>query len=141
LDSASNRNEYQKYFLGGKGSRCVRLTLPHSFADCYKIREPQPPVTLRTCIVVAVHYSCFTLPTMQYFCNVTDSQFHTSVAAKSRSSFVPQLHPVLPFTNADNCPTIYCQLMHLLAECKIHEYLDPSGSSCFPKCRIISYKI
>jgi hypothetical protein len=26
VDSASNRNEYQEYFLGGKGSRCVGLT-------------------------------------------------------------------------------------------------------------------
>jgi len=26
VDSASNRNEYQVYFLGRKGSRCVRLT-------------------------------------------------------------------------------------------------------------------
>ena len=26
FDSASNRNEYQEHFLGGKGGRCVRLT-------------------------------------------------------------------------------------------------------------------
>jgi hypothetical protein len=26
LDSASNRNEYQEYFLGGKRGRCVGLT-------------------------------------------------------------------------------------------------------------------
>jgi hypothetical protein len=33
VDSASNRNEYQEYFLGGKGGRCVRLTnLPLSRA-------------------------------------------------------------------------------------------------------------
>ena len=31
VDSASNRNEYQEYFLGGKGGRCVGLTtLPFS---------------------------------------------------------------------------------------------------------------
>jgi hypothetical protein len=29
VDSASNRNEYQQYFLGGKGGRCVRLTTYH----------------------------------------------------------------------------------------------------------------
>ena len=29
VDSASNRNEYQVYFLGVKGSRCVRLTTYH----------------------------------------------------------------------------------------------------------------
>jgi len=33
VDSTSNRNEYQAYFLGGKGCRCVRLTtLPPSWA-------------------------------------------------------------------------------------------------------------
>jgi len=26
VDAASNRNEYQEYFLGVKGGRCVRLT-------------------------------------------------------------------------------------------------------------------
>ena len=25
VDSASDRNEFQEYFLGGKGGRCVRL--------------------------------------------------------------------------------------------------------------------
>jgi len=35
VDSASNRNEYQEYFLGGKGGLCVGLTtLSHSCADC-----------------------------------------------------------------------------------------------------------
>ena len=29
VDSASNRNEYQEYFLGGKGGRCVRLATYH----------------------------------------------------------------------------------------------------------------
>jgi len=33
VDSASNRNEHQEYFLGGKGGRCVRpITLPPSCA-------------------------------------------------------------------------------------------------------------
>ena len=48
VDSASNRNEYQEYFLGGKGGRCVGPTnLPPSCADCLEIWEPQPPGTLR----------------------------------------------------------------------------------------------
>ena len=29
VDTASNRNEYQEYFLGGKGGRCIRLTACH----------------------------------------------------------------------------------------------------------------
>jgi hypothetical protein len=36
-DSVSNRNQYQEYFLGGKGGRRVGLTtLPPSYADCLK---------------------------------------------------------------------------------------------------------
>jgi hypothetical protein len=56
VDSAVNRNEYQKYFLGGggKGSRCTGLTtLPPSCADCLEIWEPQPPGTLRACNGIA----------------------------------------------------------------------------------------
>ena len=46
----SNRNEYQEYFLGGKGGRCVGLTtLPPSCADCLEIREFHPPGILRAC--------------------------------------------------------------------------------------------
>ena len=51
VDSASNKNEYQEYFLeGGKGGRYVGLTtLPPSRTDCLEIWEPQTPGTLRTC--------------------------------------------------------------------------------------------
>jgi len=50
VDSASNRNEYQEYFLGGRSGRCVGLTtLPPSCADCLKIWQPQPPGTLKAC--------------------------------------------------------------------------------------------
>jgi len=50
VDSASNRNEYQAYFLRGKPGRCVGLkTLPPSCADCLEIWEPQPLGTLRAC--------------------------------------------------------------------------------------------
>ena len=50
IDSASNSNEYQEYFLGVKGGRCVRLTtLAPSCADYLEIREPEPTVTLRAC--------------------------------------------------------------------------------------------
>ena len=46
-DSASNRNEYQEYFLGGKGIGLT--TLPPSCADCLEIWESEPPGTLRAC--------------------------------------------------------------------------------------------
>jgi len=43
VDSASNRNEYQEYFLGSKGGRCVGLTtLPPALANCHEIWEPEP---------------------------------------------------------------------------------------------------
>ena len=50
VDSASNGNKYQEYFLGGKGGRCIGLTtLPPSRGDCFEIWEPQHSGTLRTC--------------------------------------------------------------------------------------------
>jgi hypothetical protein len=40
VDSATNRNEYQQYFLGDKGGRCIGLlTLPPSCADFVEIWE------------------------------------------------------------------------------------------------------
>jgi len=55
----TNRNEYQEYFLGGKGGRWVVLTiLPLSCADCLEIWEPQPPGTLRVC--PGLYRDCFT---------------------------------------------------------------------------------
>ena len=39
--SACNRNEYQEYFLGDKGGRCVGLTkIPPSCTDCLEILVP-----------------------------------------------------------------------------------------------------
>ena len=53
IDSASNRNEYQEYFLGGKDGQCIGLTtLPLSCADCQDIREPQAHGTF--CITFAL---------------------------------------------------------------------------------------
>ena len=48
LYSASNRNEYQEYLLGGgKDGLYVEVTtIPHSCADCLKVWEHQPPGTL-----------------------------------------------------------------------------------------------
>jgi hypothetical protein len=49
VDSASNRNKYQVYFLGVKGGRFVRLTLPQSCAVVMKsgnlnFLEPSGPL-------------------------------------------------------------------------------------------------
>jgi hypothetical protein len=58
VDSASNRNEYQVYFRGGKGGQCVRLTtLPPSCAVVMKsgnlnILEPSGP--LQVCNGIAL---------------------------------------------------------------------------------------
>ena len=50
FDSASNRSEYQEYFLGGKGGWRVGLTtLPRSCAECLEIWESEPLGTLRAC--------------------------------------------------------------------------------------------
>jgi len=50
VDSTSNRNEYQEYFLGGKGGRCIGPTiLPPSCADCLEIWASQIPGNLRAC--------------------------------------------------------------------------------------------
>ena len=50
FDSASNRNEYQEYFLGSKGGQLVGpTTILPSCADCLEIREPQPPGTSWDC--------------------------------------------------------------------------------------------
>jgi hypothetical protein len=39
---------------GGKGGRCVQLTLAPSCADCNEIWEPPPPETLRACTGIAL---------------------------------------------------------------------------------------
>jgi hypothetical protein len=50
VELACNRNEYQEYFLGGKGGWCVGLTtLPPSCAECLEIWEPQSSGTLWSC--------------------------------------------------------------------------------------------
>jgi hypothetical protein len=58
VDSDSNRNEYQEYFLGDKGGRCAGLTtLPPSRADCLEIWETQLLGSLRAC---PVYRDCLT---------------------------------------------------------------------------------
>ena len=49
LTQLVTENEYQEYFLGDKGGRCVVLTvLQPSCADCQKMWAPQPPGNLWT---------------------------------------------------------------------------------------------
>jgi hypothetical protein len=45
VDSASNRNKYQDYFMRDKGGRCIGLT-----TDGLEILESQTPRTLRVCL-------------------------------------------------------------------------------------------
>jgi len=65
VDSASNRNEYQEYFLGGKGGRCVGMTtLPPSCAVVLKsgslnLLEPSGPVQASNGIALPLPY-CLT---------------------------------------------------------------------------------
>ena len=52
LESTPSLTEMSNRYisLGGKGGRCVGLTiLPPSYADCLEIWEPQPSGTLRAC--------------------------------------------------------------------------------------------
>jgi len=65
VDSASYRNEYQEYFLGGKGGRCVELTLPPSCVNCLETKEPQTPGTLRAC--PGLYRKCFTFMFDRYY--------------------------------------------------------------------------
>jgi len=59
-DSASNRNWYQGYFLGGKDGRDVGLTtLSLLHADCLKIWEQQPPGVPWACPVPYGDYFTF----------------------------------------------------------------------------------
>ena len=53
VDSASYRNEYQEYFLGGKGGRCVMLTTLLSSCDVVtksgKLNFLEPSGPLHAC--------------------------------------------------------------------------------------------
>jgi len=52
--SASNINEYQEYFLTGKGGWHLGLTTyPPARADCLEVWKPHSPETLRACTGIA----------------------------------------------------------------------------------------
>ena len=56
-------NEYQEYFLEGKGSWCLGLTnLPLSRAECHEIWEPQIPGNLSACRGLNRGYFIFRMP-------------------------------------------------------------------------------
>ena len=62
IDSASDRNEYREYFVGGKGGRCVGLTtLPPSYADCFEIWETstslEPGGPVHACSGIALPFT------------------------------------------------------------------------------------
>ena len=68
MDSACNRNEYQEYFLGGKGCRCVGLMpLPLSCFDCLEIWEPWLSGTIRACTELTLLLLCQTLDTASHW--------------------------------------------------------------------------
>jgi hypothetical protein len=58
----SNRNDYQEYFLKGKGGRCVGLTLLPSCAYCLEICELGSSTTLRDCTGLYRNRFNFTWP-------------------------------------------------------------------------------
>ena len=63
VNSASSRNEYQPYFLGGKGGQYIGLTTsPPSCTNCLEIFEPQPPGNFRAC--PGLQWDCFTFAFM-----------------------------------------------------------------------------
>jgi hypothetical protein len=53
-------NEYQEYFLGGKGGRCVGLTTLSPCFDYLEIWEFQPPRTLRVCTGIDLPLNIYT---------------------------------------------------------------------------------
>jgi len=63
IDSASNRNEYQEYFLVGLSWPVLRADnlTTFMFRFSWKIWEPQPPGNLRDC--PGQYRECFTFIT------------------------------------------------------------------------------
>jgi len=58
VESASKINEFQEYFLWGKGGLLIGLTtLPPPCVDCDEILEPRSPGTLRASRGIALPFS------------------------------------------------------------------------------------
>ena len=92
VDSASNRNEYQEDFLGGKGDQCVRLTtLPPSFSVVMKsgnLNFLEPPGPLQAC-------------------NGTDLPF-TRSPERQRLIFLLMFHKTAHFCSTSVCRVLPC---------------------------------
>ena len=79
VDLSCNRNEYQEYILGGKGSWCVGLTtLPPSWANCLdsgslNLLEPSGPV--QACNGIALPL----LKTMSHYLMLQLVRYNTSI--------------------------------------------------------------
>jgi len=88
VDSPSNRDEYQEYFLGGKGGRCVRLaTLPPSCAVVMKsgnlnFLEPSGP--LQACNGTALSFTAF--GTMHWLLTTGEKPCHRSAVILVRNT-------------------------------------------------------
>ena len=103
VDSPSNRDEYQEYFLGGKGGRCVRLaTLPPSCAVVMKsgnlnFLEPSGP--LQACNGTALPLLNITSVCLYFYLSYPTGNSHLFCAVLSC-----HLWPVWP----------YCIFPHLI---------------------------
>ena len=94
VDSASNRNEYQEYCLGGKGGRCVRLTLPPSCAVVTKsgnlnFLEPSGPV--QACNGTALPFTVCTNGEQKIISKITLFETRISHALNMKITFFWEL--------------------------------------------------
>ena len=71
VDSASNRNEYRGSSLGGKGGRCVRLTvLPISRADCLEIVAASTSYTPTSLLHLTLSHNLHRRTKDTFYCNI-----------------------------------------------------------------------
>ena len=110
VDSASNRNEYQRFSLGSKNGRCVGLTtLPPSCADCMKILEAS---TTRSALDSLYRYRI----TYGLFCPTAISNWQILKKNISRNKNTPD---TLLFATTDKlCSQSTQQLCHTNALCQ-----------------------
>ena len=115
VDSASNRNEYQEYFLGVKSGRCIRLiNLPPSCAVVMKsgnLNFLEPSAPLQACngtdlpfcfrLFKSVHYHFLSNPSQfvtknhltqwnQYICNWLLSNLRINTSNSHYKNLFPQ---------------------------------------------------